>query len=470
VANAGKVSTKRQVEALEPKDATYPVPVVPSRGEGVRGLYVQVTPAGCKSFVLRFRLHGRQKTLTLGTFPTMSVEKAVSEALGKWNDIRAGKNPSDEKRAERQAATVKELADRFEIEHLGLVEGKKVVDTKVGQGWALEASRLLKNHVVPALGTLRVKDVEPSDIASMLFKLRSTPTQANRVRSVCSKLFAKAELWGLRSIGSNPTKGQDRQDEAKKDRHLSDRELVAVGKALKLLEPSPAGEDRPATLPKPVKLQSLASVRLLLLSGMRKSELIGEKRRNTPALKWEAVDLEAQQIRLEHHKTVRKAGVRIVLLCPAAVDVLMQLERPPLRVLGNPHVIPGRRVGEALQDLQGVWNQVKEAVNLFQEQAKMSKKDRVNVSDVTIHDIRRSLASLAARMGYPELIVAALLGHSAGTVTAGYARLGLEALRNVITEVGGRMAGLLDDKVDLQAEAKETKEKAKARTGAELPA
>ena len=68
------------------------------------------------------------------------------------------------------------------------------------------------------------------------------------------------------------------------------------------------------------------------------------------------------------------------------------------------------------------------------------------------------------------MIVAALLGHAAGTVTAGYARLGLEALRNVITEVGGRMAALLDDKVDLQAEAKETKEKTKARTGAALPA
>jgi integrase len=203
---------------------------------------------------------------------------------------------------------------------------------------------------------------------------------------------------------------------------------------------------------------------------MRKSELIGEKRRNIPALKWEAVDLEAQQIRLERHKTVRKAGVRIVLLCPAAVDVLEQLESPPLRVLGNPHVIPGRRVGDALQDLQGVWDQVKDTVNLFQEQAKMSKKDRVNVSDVTIHDLRRSLASLAARMGYPELIVAALLGHAAGTVTAGYARLGLEALRNVINEVGGRMAALLDDKVDLQAEAKETKEKTKARPGAALPA
>jgi len=160
----GKVSTKKQIEALEPKDATYPVPVVPSRGEGVRGLYVQVTPAGCKSFVLRFRLHGRQKTLTLGTFPTMSVEKAVSGALEKWNDIRAGKNPSDEKRAERLAATVKELAERFEREHLGLVDGKKAVENKVGQGWALEASRLLRNHIVPSLGTLRVKDVEPSDV------------------------------------------------------------------------------------------------------------------------------------------------------------------------------------------------------------------------------------------------------------------------------------------------------------------
>ena len=61
------------------------------------------------------------------------------------------------------------------------------------------------------------------------------------------------------------------------------------------------------------------------------------------------------------------------------------------------------------------------------------------------------------------MIVAALLGHAAGTVTAGYARLGADPLRDVVEAIGARMAALLDGQVDLGAEAKATKEEAQAR-------
>jgi hypothetical protein len=66
-------------------------------------------------------------------------------------------------------------------------------------------------------------------------------------------------------------------------------------------------------------------------------------------------------------------------------------------------------------------------------------------------------------MGYPELIVAALLGHAAGTVTAGYARLGADPLRDVVEAIGTRMAALLDGTVDLDAEAKAMKEQVQDR-------
>jgi hypothetical protein len=106
----------------------------------------------------------------------------------------------------------------------------------------------------------------------------------------------------------------------------------------------------------------------------------------------------------------------------------------------------------------------------LEEKAKVPKKLRVNLSDVTIHDLRRSFASVAARMGYPELIVAALLGHSAGSVTAGYARIGADPLRDVVEAIGCRMAALLSGSVDLTKEAEEAKtakEEAVAKRAAE---
>jgi integrase len=133
------------------------------------------------------------------------------------------------------------------------------------------------------------------------------------------------------------------------------------------------------------------------------------------------------------------------------------------RVLDNPYVIPGHDLGESLVGLQKIWERIRDAVGNIQERAKVPKRARVEVSDVTIHDLRRSFASLAARMGYPELIVAALLGHSAGSVTAGYARIGADPLRDVVEAIGTRMAALLAGSVDLDAEIKTAKEESVAR-------
>jgi hypothetical protein len=58
-------------------------------------------------------------------------------------------------------------------------------------------------------------------------------------------------------------------------------------------------------------------------------------------------------------------------------------------------------------------------------------------------------------MGYPELWISALLGHAAGTVTQGYARVAGDPLREAVEAIGGRIAGLLDGSIDPEKEAKE---------------
>jgi integrase len=181
--------------------------------------------------------------------------------------------------------------------------------------------------------------------------------------------------------------------------------------------------------------------------------LIGDKVREIPALPWAAVDLEAQQIRLDHHKTAKKAGARIVPLSVAACELLDKLPK----LLGNPYVIPGGVIGESLVNLQTPWERVRDAVPKLQEKAKTKPKERVNLSDVTIHDLRRSFASLGARLGYPNSFTGALLGHAAGTVTEGYARLGFDPLRDAVEVIGARMSALLEGSVDLAKEAEEAK-------------
>lgn len=459
--SAGVNLTKTKVKDLAPKASTYPVP-----DAQVRGLALQVTPAGTKSWVLRFRLHGRQKTVTLGRWPDLTVEQARKAGEKAMGTVRDGDNPTDKRRQERKAARMTDLVARFATDHLEIdMETLKRLnpdspDKSLKTSTAKEYARILKRHVIPAMGTMRVKDVTPGDVADLLFKLRKdakdregTPILANRVRAVVSKLFSKAELWGLRPGASNPARGQDRAPERKKDRHLSDIELVVLGTALQAMEPNRPSVTRPKDAPPAEDPYALAAVRLALLTGMRKSEIIGDISRDIPALKWENVDVAAKVIRLEHHKTVKFTGGRLVPLCDPACTLLESLPE----MLGNPHVIPGAIKGQSLVNLQSTWERTRDAVVRVQDKAKIPKKQRVNLSDVTLHDLRRTFASVGARLGYPELFLSALLGHAAGTVTQGYARVGGNPLVEAVETIGGRIAALLAGEVDLVAETKDAR-------------
>ena len=445
--------TKVDIEALEPKAAMYRLPA-----GGCKGLVLQVTPAGVMSWMLRFRMDGHQVNHTLenGQWPGMTVSQARKAGLALWGRIGKGENPAGTKRAKREAQTVSQLVTQFRKEHL---------DLNLKPSTKAEYERLIQKRILPTLGTKKVKDIQPSDVAKLLSKIRAdTPKgiEANRTRAVLSKMFTLGALWGFCPTGSNPAKGQTRAPETKKDRHLSDKELLSLGDALRHLDPTPEGEDRPLDALPEENLYALAAVRLALLTGLRKSEIIGDKKREIPALTWASVDLEAARIELTHHKTARKAGTRMVPLCSAACELLEHLPR----VLTIPEtfcVIPGGVAGEALVNLQTPWERVRDAVGTLQARAKVPKKDRVDVTDVTIHDLRRSFASLGARMGYPDSFIGALLGHAAGSVTAGYARVGFDPLRDAVEVIGARMAGLLSGLIDLEAEAKAAKDQAMAR-------
>ena len=452
----GQAINKAFIEAMTPKVKVYRVPDAQTRG-----LYIQMTPAGVLSWVLRFRVHGHEKTHSIGRWPEFTVALARKKALSLLAEIGEGNDPAAKRKEERQAETMADLVNQFRKEHLPTLKPST----------RAEYERLLVKRILPGLGSKRVKDVQPSDVAAFLSRIRAdTPKgiEANRTRATLSKMFSLGALWGYCPAGANPAKGQARAPETKKDRHLSDRELLALGAAFRHLEPTPDSQERDPEALDPVDVHALAALRLALLTGMRKSELIGNRKHDKdtgkvieviPALPWSAVDLDAGQIRLDSHKTSKKAGARIVPLCAAACQLLDELPK----LLGNPYVIPGGVIAESLVNLQTPWERVRDAVPKLQEKAKVKPKERVNLSDVTIHDLRRSFASLGARLGYPDSFVGALLGHAAGTVTQGYARLGFDPLRDAVEVIGTRMAALLAGSVDLAKEAEEVKKAKEAK-------
>jgi hypothetical protein len=164
--------------------------------DAVKGFGVRVTAGGAKSFVLNYHTAaGRERRLTIGGYPAWSVDGARGAAKKLRREIDMGADPLGERKAERAAPTVSELADRYLAEH---AEPKK--RTAVGD------RQMLDRWVRPRWATRKVKDVGFSDIDRLHREIsRTAPYQANRVAALLSKMFSLGAFnHGLFRPQSNP--------------------------------------------------------------------------------------------------------------------------------------------------------------------------------------------------------------------------------------------------------------------------
>lgn len=435
--------TNEMILALPPKKSPYKVfdDLVPGKkkGQGVKGLLVRVSPGGTKTFAVSYtQLHGGKGWMPIGRFGVYTVDQAREEAKKHLLAVSQGQDPAKKLRDDREAPTVAELVQRFVEDH---AKGK-------AERTAAEYARLMRKHLVPRWGSRKARSIGTGDAADLLLavKKESGPVEANRVMAVGRKMFNLAELWELRDHGTNPFTGQARSEEAPRDRRLVEAEVRPLGQIIQEVE----ALEKPETVNGAVLLQesahALAAVKLYLMAGFRKEECL--------CLRWAWVDLEKAVVSIpwEFHKTGRKTKKpRIVYLCPEAVAVLRALPRQDQDEDAedyNPHVILGGRKGGHLIQIQDVWERLRQAVSdRARHEAKKHKKKTapaVSIEDVTIHDLRRTFASVAADLGHPELVIKGMLGHQGLTsVTQVYTRLSVDPIREAVNHVGGAIAGWL---------------------------
>jgi integrase len=386
----GKIM-KRTVDGLQ----------APAKGEVVlwdeslAGFGVRVRPgAGGKTYMLMYRAGvGRGaplRKLTIGTHGSpWTPDGARIEAKRLLGLVAGGADPAAVKTEHRKAETVDDLAGRFLTEH---VRAKRKGST------AAEYERLVDLFVRPALGPKKIADVTRADIARLHHAHRDTPYQANRILAVLSKMFSLAEAWGLRRDGSNPCRHIERNPERGRERMLSAAELARLGDALAAYDGSP---------------YITAAVKLLLFSGARLSEILG--------LRWEWINLERGEARLPDSKT----GAKTLHLPPPALAVLNGLPR----LEGNPYVVVGQKDGASLVNLQKPWQAIRKAAGL---------------TDVRLHDLRHSYASVGAAGGDSLLVIGKLLGHHHAATTERYAHLALDPIKAAAASIAGRIASALD--------------------------
>jgi len=93
----------------------------------VSGFGIRVTQAGAKSFVLSYSVAGRERRITIGSWPDWSVTAAREKARELKRRIDDGYDPFEKRQAAREAATVKQLIDRYIEEHVPKLAKRKVM-------------------------------------------------------------------------------------------------------------------------------------------------------------------------------------------------------------------------------------------------------------------------------------------------------------------------------------------------------
>jgi integrase len=353
--------------------------------DDLAGFGVRVYPTGRKSYVVTYRHDGRQRFFTLGRVGPMTFHEARIRALEVLAAVGRGGDPGGERMAYREAPTMGHLADRFIREH---AKPRRKPST------ARAYEQLLQAYVLPRFGKRKVADITRADVAGLHAELHHVPYQANRSLAVLSKAFNLCEVWGWRPDGSNPCRHIQRYREEKRERFLSGEEMTRFAEAISEAERQQT--ECPA---------AIAAIRLLAVTGCRSAEI--------KKLRWSEVDFERRCLRLGDSKT----GRRTVYLNTTALEVLAGIER----VLGNPYVIVGAKPGAHLVGLSRPWFRIRE---------------RAGLSDVRLHDLRHSFASVAAASGLSLPMIGKLLGHTQPVTTQRYAHLAADPMLKASELVG----------------------------------
>ena len=231
----------------------------------------------------------------------------------------------------------------------------------------------LRNQILPHFAGRQIADIDGQDVRDWFASLRATPVAADRSMPVLSVIMGEAEAMGLRPEGSNPCRGIRRYRRKGRERFLSDDEIRRLSARLS----AHAGR-RPL---------SVGAIRLLLLTGCRKGEIL--------TLRWS--DYRDGHLFLRDGKT----GPRTVWLSQPARNVLDGLERT------SRWVFPALREDRPLSGAWLHWNWCR-------------VREEAGLRDARLHDLRHTHASLALREGESVLAIGRLLGHRDPETTLKY--------------------------------------------------
>jgi len=389
----------RQVEKL----STLAVSRAKTRGylgDG-GGLYLQVTASGSKSWVFRFKDHGRLREMGLGSVHAIGLAEARKRAAACRQMRLDGTDPIAVKKAGKlkakleaaRAMTFRQCAEAY-------IEAHKA-------GWqnakhAAQWSSTLKTYAYPVFGALPVQAVDVALIAKVLEPIWNTKTEtASRLRGRIERVLDWATVRGYRQ-GDNPARWRGHLDQllparsrVHKVQHHAALPYAEVGQFMADLRE----QDTTSAL----------ALEFLILTATRTAEVIEAT--------WTEIDLDAAVWTIPPERMKAKKEHRVPLSKPA-LAILKRLHKHR----AGEFVFMGTKPGKPLSNV-----------------ALLTLLERLGRSGLTVHGFRSTFRDWCAeRTNFPREVAEHALAHSlADRVEAAYRRGDLfEKRRRLMVEWG----------------------------------
>jgi integrase len=357
------------------------------RDDVIRGFALRLIATGAKSFVFEGRIKGRMRRFTIGRYPDLTVAIARQKALEIRAAIGRGEDPAEARVVEMRELSFAELAERYLRDYaIPHKKARSVADDKY----------YLTHSIPSAWQTRRLSDIERADIEQLHSRIARDHGKyaANHAIRLLRHMFNLARDWKM-LMNDSPAARIRLFKEERRERYLTPEELVKLNDALR---------DEP-------DWRWRAYFPLALMLGTRRGELC--------AVRWEHVDLHQRTIRLPE----TKAGRPHLLPLPRAAIAILE-SSPSYSRTG--WIFPSKSSSGHIVEPAKAWQRIRK---------------RAGVVDIRIHDLRHTLASWLVGAGYNLSLIGRALNHSQVATTERYAHLALDPVREALERNADLMFG-----------------------------
>lgn len=292
--------TDTKIRTAKPKDKIYKL------YDG-GGLFIEVTPKGGKHWKLKYRLNDKEKKLSLGSYPTITLIKARSLRDENKILIADGIDPSEKKKSDKQAEIQKEHDEANTFKKLALQRLDKV-QSEISESHYKRTLRGFENDVFPLMGDKPINDITADDIITILQTMEKRGVY-NSIKKVYQSI-GKTFKWAVsnRLAQRNPAQDIDINELLVKKEVKSYATLTSDADIKKLLTAIENYQGE-YTTKQALKFMSYTAVRSI---NIREAE-------------WSEIDFKTKQWNIPASK-MKTNNDLIVPLTPSAIKVLEDIK------------------------------------------------------------------------------------------------------------------------------------------------